>query len=1106
MTFGGWWMMRVLRACACAVAILFLTTTLAWAQATAELSGRVTDESSAVLPGVTVTATQTDTGFTRTAVTDGSGTYVMPNLPTGPYRLEVSLQGFRTFVQTGIVLQVGATPAINAQLGVGSLEETVTIEAAAPLVDVRSAGISEVVEQERILELPLQGRNVTDLIVLAGAAVQSAPNNKSMPGSVFTAVAGGLPFGVAYLLDGATHNNPYDNLNMPLPFPDALQEFRVATSGLSADNGVHTGGSVSAVTKSGTNAFHGSVFEFLRDKRFNAKAVFAPIGPDGERRDDGLKRNQVGGTLGGPIVRDRLFFFGAYQGTFVRTTPADALTKVPTAAMLAGDFTQFASAECNRGRPLALRAPFVNNRIDPALYSPAAMAIARQLPATTDPCGDIRFSAPQKYNQGQIISKVDYQASGNHSIFGRYMVTFDDQVPSWPGSGNVLTTRPEDTAQNHSAHSFTMGDTIVMGTNTVNSFRVAWNRSRAHYHLEPFFGPDTVGIKNFHNYVPGVMGMAVNGAFTTASGGSVYFQGDTDAYQVSNDVTLVRGSHQFALGGNVASWKHYTVDGQRGVGLWTFDGSITGTGMSDFLTGRLVSLEHSRPGELDMDQWYIGLYGQDTWRMTSRVTLNAGLRWEPFFGPNIRNNAVSNFNVENFRAGIRSTVYQNAPPGLIYPGDPGFPTGKSGLNNKWTNVAPRIGLAWDVTGDGRMAVRSSYGLGYDFQSASYLFISATAPPYSNRVRIGTPAGGFDDPYRDFPGGPPHPVPAVPLADVQFPAFGAFGSIDPDINSTRVQTWNAIIERQIGTAWQASASYLGSYTDRIWGQVAVNPGVFMGLGPCTIAGVAYPVCTTDANLNQRRLLTQENPVTGRQLGIIDRHSAVGTQDYHALRFSFQRRAAAGLRLSANYTRSYCVGNTATTTFGQPSTGFLKPDDPSFDRGNCTQDRRHIGNMTMGIQTPEFSNTALRVLASDWTVSGILNARSGSFLTVTTVRDIAAIGISAQRPNELLEDVYGNKTLDNYLNPAAFAYPAPGTLGDHVRGSILGPAYWQIDVALARTISVGAAQNVELRVETFNLLNHFNWGNPTVNFDAANFGRIQTQAGANRVMQFGVKYGF
>src|SRR6185436_7848533 len=220
------------------------------------------------------------------------------------------------------------------------------------------------------------------------------------------------------------------------------------------------------------------------------------------------------------------------------------------------------------------------------------------------------------------------QGSGSHSIFGRYMLTFDEQEPAWPGSGNVLTTRPEDAHQKHRAHSFTIGDTKVFGSNSVNAVRVAWNRTNSHYNLEPFFGPETIGIKNFYNYVPGVMGMAVTGAFTTASGGSVYFQADTDAYQVSDDVTLVRGPHQLAVGTNLTYGTHLTVDGQRGPGLWTFNGSVTGTGLSDFLTGKLFQLEQARPGVLDLDMWYVGLYGQDTWRLSNRVTLNAGLRWE----------------------------------------------------------------------------------------------------------------------------------------------------------------------------------------------------------------------------------------------------------------------------------------------------------------------------------------------------------------------------------------------------------------------------------------------------------------------------------------------
>src|SRR5688572_19248133 len=259
----------------------------------------------------------------------------------------------------GIVLQVNATPTINVVLALGDLTETVAVEAAAPLVETRNPGIGEVIENERIEELPLNGRQATDLIVLAGAAVQtSVATSRSMQGGVAVAVAGGVGFGVAYLLDGAMHNNPYDNLNLPLPFPDALQEFRVETSSTTANNGMHSGASVNAVTKSGTNVLHGDLFEFFRDHRFNATNPFNLIdSATGDRRGDGLNRNQFGGTLGGPVVTDRLFFFGAYQGTRVRETPADLFGFIPSAQMLAGDFTVAASAQCNATGSVALRGP-----------------------------------------------------------------------------------------------------------------------------------------------------------------------------------------------------------------------------------------------------------------------------------------------------------------------------------------------------------------------------------------------------------------------------------------------------------------------------------------------------------------------------------------------------------------------------------------------------------------------------------------------------------------------------------------------------------------------------------------------------------------------------
>jgi hypothetical protein len=1100
-------MVRLFRNVCLGVLALLLTAGTASAQlSTAELSGRVTDTSAAVLPGVTVTMTQTSTQATRTAITGADGSYVISNLPTGPYRLEVSLQGFRSYVQNGIVLQVGATPTINVSLELGNVAETITVEGAAPLIDVKSSGIKDVVENERILELPLQGRQVTDLIVLAGGAVNTgSPNSRNFGGcdscggkAVNIAVAGGLNFGVAYLLDGAIHNDPQNNANLPLPFPDALQEFSVATSGLSAQNGMHSGASVNAITKSGTNNFHGNGFEFLRDHRFNSTNPFAAIDPKtGKRRDDGLLRNQFGGTLGGPIVQNKLFFFGAYQGTATRQTPAANIEFVPTAEMLAGDFSAFTSPACNGGRQVTLRAPYVNNQINPALFSPAALNLAKRLPKTTDPCGQVTYATKDDNNEGQAVGKIDYQFSTNHSMFGRYMATFFHQAAAFAKNpDNVLVTN--DPGTNNLAQSFTFGDTMILSSNTVNSFRIAFNRTAVHRYQAPFFSPKDLG-SNVYSYNPGEMVMTVTNAFNISAGTATKGIFSTNTYQINDDYSTVKGAHQLSFGADLAYWKYAGESHARSGGNWTISGQITGASLADFLIGRITTLEHGGPAIIPVDQKYIGLYAQDTWRAAPRITINAGLRWEPYFGQQVENGALSIFSMDNFQKGVTSTVYHNAPPGFLWPGDPGFPDGSTGLYPQWLNLSPRIGLAWDVSGDGRLAVRTSYGISYDFPSADYHNINASAPPFGNRSLLQDPPGLFDDPYRTY-GGDPHPI--VTNADTRFVNYGSYGVVDPHINSPRAQSWNATVEKQLGSIWGVSASYLGSHTDRIWGQVALNPGEFLGNGPCTLNGVSYANCTVPANLDQRRVL--HNPL----IGVLDLHTDVGVQTYNGMKLSLRRREANGLSMNANYTLSRCMGNTATGTFPQLSTGYIKPDDPSFDYGHCSQDRTHIGIITMGYVTPRFNGRAVRLIASNWRVSGIYNAASGPWLNITTGQDNSGNGLNSQRPNKVSDDVYGAKTVGAYLNRAAFAQPAPGTFGDLPIYAVKGPGRWTIDLAISRTVNLTSTQNVELRLEAFNITNHFNYDVPATNLNLGTFGRITRLAPgtAPRILQFGLKYGF
>jgi hypothetical protein len=1112
---------RLLRVFSLSATFLFLVSSFAWAQlSTAQLSGRVTDQSGDVVTGATVTATQTNTGFNRSDVTDANGSYVLSNLPTGPYQLEISLQGFRTYVQTGIVLQVEASPVINAVLSVGAVEQTITVEGGTPLVQTQTPGINDVVRNQAIVALPLNGRNAVELVIIAGAAVQtiSAAVN-AFPGSMGVSVAGGQSFGVAYLLDGAMHNNPQDNLNLPFPFPDALQEFSVATSGLSAQHGVHSAAAINAVTKSGTNRFSGNAFEFLRDRRFNATNPFAQVGPDGRRVDDGLRRNQFGGTLGGPLIRNKLFFFGAYEGTTVRQRPAANIAWVPTPAMLAGDFTVFASPDCNDGRQIPpLRGGFVDNKINPAQFSQAALNLVKYLPSTTDPCGQVTYTMRNDSDEAQFLGRIDYQRTADDTIFGRYVATLHTKAIPMTESDTVLSlydaanNRPE-LGLDDLAQSLAVGDTRVFGPNTVNSLRFAFNRSAVRRLAPETFDPYDLG-SDVYSYQPHVMVVIVSGkGFQANNQGPSRFL--VNASQVNDDVTLVRGDHQISLGGNVAYWRYRFQSHARSGGNWQFTGQLTGLGLADFLMGRVGRLEHGGPAILPMDQWYMGLYAQDTWRTTRRLTINAGLRWEPYFGQNVLNGAVYNFSRDNFRNNVKSTVFKNAPAGLIYPGDRGFPPGRTGMYKQWVNVSPRVGIGWDATGNGRTALRASYALTYDFPNAEYQLINANSPPFGNRTILEDPPGGFDRPYAHL-GGDPHPI--LTSAETQYIPYGAFGATDPHINSPRIQQWNVTIERQIGAAWQVAVSYLGSYTGRLWNQVAINPGVFLGLGPCTLDEVFYASCSTNANLNLRRTLSLsgENPAAARLIGNLDVHTDIGTQNYRGLKFSFQRHASNGLSLSGNYTVSRCFGDPSFQTGGFPqiANGYTNPDDPAFDRGLCDQDRTHIGVVTVSVQTAQIANRTLGTLFSNWRVSGILSARSGQPINVIAGQDRALSGIQNQRIDQILADPYGDKTLNNWLNPAAFAQPALGTLGNFRRNSVRAPGFWSIDMALSRLVPFGADRSLELRVETFNLLNTFNWGPPTLinadrthtNFNSGAFGRITSMAGTPRIMQFGVKYQF
>jgi hypothetical protein len=1091
--------------CAAILAVSLVFDRPLSAQGTAQLSGTVRDESGAVLPGVDVTATQADTGLVRSTVSDGAGAYLFTNLPIGPYRLDATLSGFRTYQQTGIVLQVGGSPTINVTLNLGALSETVTVQGESPLVDTQRAGVGSVIENERIEELPLNGRNSADLVLLIGAAVQidqaSTRSFQGSSGGVGISVAGGQSFGTAYLLDGAMHNNPYDNLNLPLPFPDALQEFRVETGALGSGSGVHSGASVNAVTKSGGNRFTGDAFEFFRNHRFNATSPFASVGADGKRQGDGLNRNQYGGTIGGPILRDKVFFFAGYQGTTIRQTPTDNISFVPSAAMLQGDFTQVASTAC-RATPLNLRGPFVGNRVSPALFSPAALALASRLQSTTDPCGKVVYGAARNTDEGQFVGRVDLQMTSDHNLFGRYMITGFNTPPALANSDNLLTSTRG--GFDNLGQSLTFGETWILSSNTVNAVRFAFNKTYVQRYHAPYFQASDLGIKSY-SYLEDDFILSVTGGFNIGSGVQNLAVFDTKTFQVADDLTSVRGNHQLSVGVNVARWSTFNQANVRSPGSFAVNGQTTGLGLADFLLGNVSQFIQAAPNQLDMYQWYTGVYAADTWRVGPTFTLNYGVRWEPYIPQQLPNGFIYNFDIDRYRAGTKSSVYANAPAGFLYPGDSGFVGGNSGMNKHWDNLAPRVSAAWDPNGDGRMSIRAGYSLGFDFVNAQYHLNTSIAPPWGTDVRIQQTS--LDDPYASFPGGNPFPVTFD--ANASFKPAGSFLSVDPDTPNTRVHAWNVAFEKQVGSDLAVSATYIGNHTSNLWNMKSINPGEFLGLGPCTLQTATgprfFPVCSTQGNLENRRTLSLEDPVKGEAIGFLDEHDTSGRQNYHGLLLSFRRRSTRGVSVNGNYTLSKCEGH-PVTSLPNVASGWANPDDPDYDYGPCASDRRHLANLTVGYQTPQFDGAMARLLASDWRVSGIFRAQGGSPLFLSTGQDRALNGnTNNQRPDLISGDGYGDKSsLDNYLNRASFVQPAFGTFGNSERGALRGPSRWTLDAVVARAFRIGTSR-LEARLEAFNLTNNLIRNNPTTNFQSSNFGRILS-AGDPRILQFALKYAF
>ena len=856
-------------------------------QNTVQISGTVMDPSGAAIPGATINATQIDTKLTTSATSGPDGVYRLPNLPVGPYRLDVSANGFQPQARTGIILQVNSNPQINVTLNVGTLAEAVEVVANAALVESQNSSISQVIDQQRVVDLPLNGRQVTQLILLSGAATtppqRDLVSSKNYPSSVVVSVAGGQANGTQYLLDGGDHMDKFGQVNLPIPFPDALQEFSVQTGTLSADYGVRAGASVNIVTKSGTNAFHGNLFHFLRNQITNAGDYFT-------HQRDSLKRNQFGGTIGGPIARDKLFFFFGYQGTRLRTAPQTVNTFVPTQAVLNGDFSAILSSAC--GAPVTLRDPnggtFPNNFIDPARFNQSALALLKYVPVSDNPCGRYVNAIPIQQDEDQYIGRADWNKSSAHRIFGRYFFTKLIDPARFDGKNMLTTTRP---GVNPRVNALVAGDTFNFGASTLNSLRYTWLQETIRRGPpENLINAADVGLKL--NPSEGNFPLVtVTGFFSVMCGTCSLARFANGTQQISDDMTLIKGKHQIKFGVNyMRNWNDYLVT-TGAAAQYGFTGILTGSGLADFMLGRQQSFTHGNLVEFNPIQHYLALYAADTIRVNPRLNINLGLRWEPYFAPYDKFGRATHFDEDRYRAGQKSSVFTNGPAGITFAGDPGTPRG--GTNSNYGNFVPRIGLVFDPQGDGKTTIRTSYSLSYDLPTMQVFDRMGIASPWGASITLNAPIGGFTDPYLDVPGGNPFPTPLPPPSDIRFNMGAQYPTFPFDIKMMYTQSWTLALQRQIGADWLVSASYIGNKSTNRWLNVQDNGAVFI------------PGNSTVANIQQRRRLSLINPIEGQLIGSLTRLDDGGNANYNGMLVSLQRRFSANLSLLVNYTWSHCL---------------------------------------------------------------------------------------------------------------------------------------------------------------------------------------------------------
>ncbi|MGH9384784.1 MAG: carboxypeptidase regulatory-like domain-containing protein [Vicinamibacterales bacterium] len=1062
---------------------LLLATPVRAQVATGTILGTVTDSSGAAVPGAQVTATNLDTQFSRSATTDLSGQYSLQLMPVGRYKVDVALDGFKNLSRTGILLEVGRNARIDVSIEPGNVAETISVVGASPLVETTSTAVSRSVSQNEVLNLPLVNRDLYSLLSITGG-VTSNDSSNSLGGPEQTTTINGSQKAqigtVNFQLDGGNNTAGLRGTGNPAPNPEAIQEFRVITSSYAAEYGRYPAGVVDVVTKSGTNQFHGAAFEFFRNEALNAKR-WAP--PGGISAKDPLDRNQYGAALGGRLTRDKTFFFTSFSGlrqeeTFYRNTAV-----VPTALERVGDFSQ-SSQKPND--PLT-GSPFPGNLIPGARVDAAARTIQeRFVPRSNLPNNFFEVSAPDPLSTDEVTFKLDHHFSSNRSLAVSYFyLTGKDTQPlsgsaSTTGSGGNIPWVDRDFKWKQT--NLNVADTWTLSSTMINQLRFTYTRQYGGRVNNPTTSLGDLGSNFRIQGNPTLPRLTVTGYFNGHTSIAGPDEG-SDYYSIRDSVTISRRDHTIKIGGEYSYEKivHDTLLDNYGV--FTFNGSKTGNAYADFLLGLPATMSQDAPVRKTDNGGYFSFFVQDDYRIHSRVTLNLGLRYDlqqPLTDPLNRKLA--------FVPGAKSQVSANAPEGLLFPGDPGISRGI--VRTDKNNFAPRLGIAWDPTGNGLMSVRAAGGVFYGSITGNEWNTTADNQPFTVRQSIPT-VFTLSDPYRNLPGGVgPFPFeynPASPRFTFPAQVFG------PSLNFVWPKTYqmNVTVEKQFLRDFSVTASYVGALGRNLPASIDRNYPVF---GPGATA----------ANVNSRR------PYQPGVLGAARVLESVFESDYHALQMSAEKR---GARFSAKAYYSFGKAMEDLDYQGGGLPAVQNSNKPELERGRTSADRTHSFTFSGIFVVDHFANSGAttRALLNGWTVSAIVTLQSGTPLTVSSGLDRNFDGLTNDRA-----DILGDPILDagrpravlieQWFDTTKFAQPAIGADGNSRRSIIDGPGYRNVDLGVFRDMKLVGSTRLQIRVEATNVFNIVNLSNPGVNLNApATFGRIRSARDMRRI-QLGARVSF